>query len=124
MDTFTPPAVREIAADIKEALAAVEAKHGITFTTGGVSYNDSTFRVKVEAALGRGVDVGKKDWDTYCRRFGFEPEHYGKKFTSNGREFTVSGIKPRSSKYPILATSSNGKTYKFHTSALLVGMVD
>ena len=38
---------------------------------------------------------------------------FGKKFTLRNNTFTITELKPRSSRYPVIAEDANGKSYKF-----------
>ena len=118
--TFTKSNLGAVRTDINSALADVEAKYGIKLDIGSINYDGSTFTTKLKAYAtgGDNSNAGKIDWDKNCFRFGLKKEDFGKTIKVNGETFTVSGIKPRSSKYPILATNSDGKIYKFHYSVI------
>jgi len=68
-------------------------------------------------------DAASKDWDIYCRRYGFEPEHLGKIFHLGKNSYKITGLKTANRKYPILADSLiNGKSYKFEAAAVKMAL--
>jgi hypothetical protein len=48
MSTITKSNIATIRSDVEAALAAVAKKHGLTITVGRITYDDSSFRCKVE----------------------------------------------------------------------------
>lgn len=56
-----------------------------------------------------GDDLAKSVWDVHCTDYGFSPCHYGKKFGDRD-QFTISGIRPKNTKYPIFYTQVNEST--------------
>jgi hypothetical protein len=102
-----------------EALGALE-EIGIHARTGHISYQDQNATVKVEiSVLGIGGEVVTKealDYDHNRARRGL-PER-GTQFTSRGTLYTITGFKPRSRKYPVLATRADGRTFKFPIDAV------
>ena len=88
---------------------------GVTLKVGNISYSDAYATVKVEASdIGEdGVAVTKEahDFKLMAHLYGLEPSDLGKSFKVRGREFTIKGLKPRSTKRPILV-ESDGSMYK------------
>ena len=103
-----------VRAKMEEALATLE-EIGIHAQTGRISYQDQNATVKVEiSVLGDGGEVVDKealDYDRY-RDLHDLPER-GSTFTVRGSTYTITGFKPRSRKYPVIATRADGKRYKF-----------
>jgi hypothetical protein len=115
--TFTRPVVKNLREAIKNALSNVEAEYDITLDFNSISFRDDQFSTRLVARVGGDTsEHAKKDWDANCALFGFKPEDFGKTCIIQGQKFTISGIKPRSRKYPILGTDVNGKTYKLPTT--------
>ncbi len=111
---FTRKNLKDIREDIKDALKAVETKYGIVIKQGNISFADNSFKMKLEAFVGESdADAGKIVWDSWCFKYGLKSEDFGKTFKSNGTEFTVCGMKPKSTKYPVLAQNAAGTVYKF-----------
>ena len=97
-----------------QALAALE-EIGIHARTGHISYQDQNATVKVEISVmgenGEVVTKEQTDYDLYREMRGL-PER-GTQFTSRGTLYTITGFRPRSRKYPVMATRMDGKTFKF-----------
>ena len=117
--TFNKSNLNQVRTDINSALKEVENKYGIKLDIGNISYNGSLFTTKLKAFATGGDDtnVGKIEWDRNCYKFGSKKGDFGRTIKFMGETFTVSGIKPRSSKYPVLA-DKGGKTYKLPVGAL------
>ena len=114
--------VKKLRVEMDEALQAVGEKYGLKLETGNISYNDCGFRAKVTASIidEDGVDkAAKREWDLYAGQFGLKSEWFGKEFNSQGRTFTVVGIKPRARKMPVVAKNGDGSLYKFRAAALI-----
>jgi hypothetical protein len=108
---------KQVSGAIMEALATIESDLGVTFSRGNGKFDNNEFSMKV-TATSNAVDGSSRDKDavafeTHAMSFGLKPSDLGHTFTHGGEEFTVSGLKPRSSKYPILAKNRMGKTFKF-----------
>lgn len=107
---------RQIAADLRDAVAPVLAKHNLTGGSHRISYSDTDLKwslplvteAKASAPIPSYVlrSVGLDD--TVTR---------GTTFQSGGRTFTFTDVTLRRRTYPISATC-DGKTYKFNTSVV------
>jgi hypothetical protein len=69
------------------------------------------------------------DFPTKAMRAGLPADSWGKTFIFNSRgirtPFTISDIKPRNTKYPILARNPEGKNYKFSVAQVMsAGLMD
>ena len=116
LDTQTLKIVR---AKMDEALGALE-ELGIHARTGHISYQDQNATVKVEiSVLGEGGEVVTKQASDYDhnREWHGLPER-GTEFRYRGTTYTIAGFKPRSRKYPVLATKADGRTFKFAIDAV------
>ena len=111
LDSQTLEIVR---AKMEEALAALE-EIGIHAETGHISYQDRSATVRVEiSVLGEGGEVVTKEaanYDLYREMRGL-PER-GTEFSHRGNTYTITGFKPRSSKYPVMVTRADGRAFKF-----------
>jgi hypothetical protein len=96
---------------------------GITVKMGRGTFSPERLNLKFELFAGDGKDViDRKQWDAHCGFFDLKREDLGRKFVHNRDTFTVTGIKPGSPKFPILATNSAGKTFKFKADAVVKGL--
>ncbi len=119
---FDKIAMKAVRNDLNEALKAVEAKHGITFTIGNIGYSSSDFRCTLKAVAGSADEAKLIEWDKYCTKFGLMPDLFGKSFSVNGDVFVIDSIKPRAKKYPVIG-SKDGKLYKFPASTVLQTLI-
>jgi hypothetical protein len=56
----------------------------------------------------------------YAKAYGMEPDDLGKTFKSfTGETYAITGLSPRRSKYPVHATRSDGKKFKFAPKQVL-----
>jgi hypothetical protein len=116
MGQLTKTQLRAIREDIAKALATVEAKHSMKLNLGSIGFTANEFHGKLTGSVigVNGVDEGKKiKWDFNASRFGLTPDMFGKKFILRNNTFTITELKPRSSRYPVIAEDVNGKSYKF-----------
>lgn len=122
--SITKASLPGIRADINAALATIEAKHNIKFNTGRITYETgSNFRLKVEAVStadhrGNAIDPDKANFEKNAWKVGVSKDAFGQKFTSNRKQFTITGISTRAKKYPIQGVTASGQRYKFTVSQL------
>ena len=115
--------LRNIASDIEAAIQEVGKKHGVQLKRGNASYTDTNFTLKIEGAAidssGEILSREKQDFMYYALSYGLSPDDFGKTFISRGRTFKISGLKPKASKYSILAEEvGTGKSFKFPATAV------
>lgn len=123
MKTFNGSNIELLRRDINEALKAIEARHDIKIDVGGMRYSSTTVSIKVEAvALGNDENVGSHEESAFksnaYRVRGISAAHFGKTFRSQGKSFTITALKPANHKYPVIARSSCGSSYKFPVSMI------
>ena len=101
-----------------------EEKHGVKFGLGTITYGPSQLHSKMTVTIvGEGEnpkDVeGKTSLKRHGFRFGLTDEDFNKRIQFLGKVYQLKGIKPRSSKYPIIAKNmNNGQTYKLPINCL------
>jgi hypothetical protein len=104
------------------AIKDLEEEFGIGITLGGISYDSDGFRSTMQVININEDEKGKdpkviqmeRDWKEWCGAYGFKESDLGKQFESNGRTFAITGIKPKSRKYAIIADDvRTGGSYKF-----------
>lgn len=101
---------------INQALAPICDDNGITLEIGTIRYaqDGSTATMRLTALAGTGADAARIDYDRHCKCYGLERDNYGDVFTFKDEDFAISGISPRSPKFPILAKNvRTGVTFKF-----------
>ena len=117
MENLSRAGLKVLREEINAALEDVAKKHNISIEAGSASFspNNGSFKLEI-ATLGKGgvavtpeVEALKHYKGILGLKFGF-----GDTFTSRGDSYKVTGLKPRSSKYPVIAENVvTGQSYKF-----------
>lgn len=102
-------------------------KHGLHGDIGTIRYNASEMRTKLTVveltAPGQApVDNDRVNFETYCKRYGFNLNDYRRTVKCSGIVAPVKlvGFKPNSYKYPILVETLRGKRYKVQKHMITV----
>lgn len=113
---FTKPELKNFREDFSSAVKELEKKYGVSIELGSITYTANDFHAKMEVkknVVEGNISYDQAEFEKYCMIFGLTKDFYGKKFSMNGKTFTVSGINTKAHKMPVLATCDDGKTYKF-----------
>lgn len=110
--SFNKANLQQIRADIATALAAVEKKHGMTLKLGNIKFNDGYFYGKMEATKIGGESKEATFFKANAKFYGIQPDALGKTITSNGKTFTIVGMKSNSVNKPVLVKDATGTTFK------------
>lgn len=120
--------LRRIEADVLAALTQVASRHEVEFKFSGGSFDDHNATLKLEILAKReDGSVISKDAEYFkmnAKWYGINPTALGQKFTFNGLVYSISGLKPRSGKFPILAVRADGKIFKFQAQSILQNRPD
>lgn len=126
---FDRATVRQILAECEEALRPVAEKHGLTLDRKGKTYYQDALPVMFQLLItkldedGNVLTADAKAFQQQAFLYGLEPSDLGREFRSRGDTFRITGLRPRSRKYPILAENvKTGKTYKFHAETVKAGL--
>ena len=114
---------RQKAKDIREfietniSFTELEEKFGVKVTLKSGNYTNSNLAMKIEFAdIGENGEVNTREAEDFKARaelYGLKPEDLGREFSNGNDTFKITGLKPRSRKFPILAVNTkNGKVYK------------
>lgn len=76
-------------------------------------------KIAVLDSNGEPITEEAESFKRNAKNFGFEPTDLGKEFILQGKTFIICGLKPKSWKYPVIARSGNGESYKFPCSSVL-----
>lgn len=101
--------------DFKDAMEALEQKYGFVIELGRITYTATSFTGKLEVNEGESKDeVNEKEFKQYCHWFGLDEQDYDRRFSFDGKDYIVIGIRPSKRKYPIACQCvQDGKTYGF-----------
>ena len=111
---FDRQSLRALRVDLDQAMATIASKYGIELSAGNISFTSETATIKVAAGViknGTVVTKEAKDFDRYKGLVGLGSLNVGDTIQLQGKEYTISGYKPRSKKSPVLVTR-DGKSYK------------
>jgi len=114
---------RQIRQEIDTLLEDYGKKKGLLIKLGRrLRYSDISINGKIEIQLlgsGSLEDLKRKQFAQDAPRCGLKPEHLGREFTLNTKDFTLVGITPRRRKYPLQIEDENGKMYSCTVSSFL-----
>jgi hypothetical protein len=117
MEKFDRPNLRSLRPELEKALADVCAKHGITATIGSGSFTEFECKFKLilnlEGSNESNTESNSQFFELYAKSYGLEPTDLGKTFMVNNNLYVITGINPNRPKFPIAATRSDGKKFKF-----------
>jgi len=94
--------------DLRDALAPLEDKYGVTIRFGNISYTEERFTTKLTITNGQNIeDVERSSFDADVWKFGhlgLERGMFNRIFlTPDGQKLAIRGFNTRSTKYPIIA---------------------
>ena len=121
---FTRTELNSFRTDFASAVAKLEKQYKVEIGIGNISYTDQSFTSKLKVtktvtSTGKRISGAEVEFGNFCKRFGLEPKDFKKKFSYNGSQFELTGFKPRSPKFPIIATKiSDGGSYKLPRRAI------
>jgi len=122
LDKISPAVLKLIRADIDAAVESVCKKYGLaSMRAANASYTSNTFSIKVEGVLSAEAKTEEaiSQSNQYARMLGLPENIVGKKFNTQGHEFTVERIDIGKPKFPIIAKRINdGKMFKFTTDVV------
>ena len=110
---FDRQSLRALRVDLDSAMAAIASKYGIQLTAGNISFTSDTATIKVAAGIiknGTVVTPEAKAFDQYKRLVGLGSLNVGDSITIQGKDYTISGYKPRSKNAVVVARG--GRSYK------------
>ena len=106
--------------DFQDAMKDLEQKYGFVIELGRITYTATSFTGKLEVNEGESKDeVNEQEFKRYCRMFGLEESDYDRRFTFQGNDYIIVGIRPSKRKYPIACQQvQSGQTYGFTTECV------
>jgi hypothetical protein len=118
---FTRAQLRLIATAMDVALSNIDPSVGAEFTVGNISYSGGKATIKVTALEvnknGDTFDPLAEAFKANAFLYGASPDDLGKTFTTYNGTYTLVGLKPNNTKYPVIG-ERDGKRYKFEPSVL------
>ena len=113
--------VKALRAAIEKAVAQVEQEWDVDVTVGNARFTNESVKFQFNVvekrtdSNGQAVTVSLEqiDFERNCWKWGLQATDIGRQFFHNGKRFTLTGSKSRAHRYPIQATRSDGRTFKF-----------
>ena len=107
-----------IRSELNTILAKYGEEKGIQFEIGSISYSSTGFTTKLNATTGESKEEADQvNWGKNCWAVGLDRNDFGKHIEYDRDVYKLVGIKPRSTKYPIVVQNvRTGKRYKFTKS--------
>jgi len=110
---FDRQSLRALRVDLDQAMATIASKYGIQLSAGNISFTSETATIKVQAGVvknGTVVTKEAKDFDRYKSLVGLGSLNVGDSINIQGKEYTISGYKPRSKN--AVTVQREGRGYK------------
>jgi len=105
--------LQKVRDEISHCLEPLGEKHGIELKLGSCNYSFDNFTMKLEGSLvgDDGVVLTKEavDFKKYAHWHGLVPEDLGKSFVHTNVVYTITGLKTRAKKYPIIIEDNKGR---------------
>ena len=114
INQFDRQSLRALRVDLDSAMAAIATKYGIQLNAGNISFTSDTATIKVAAGIiknGTVMTAEAKSFDQYKRLVGLGHLSVGDSITLQGKQYNITGYKPRSSKAPV-CVSRDGRGFK------------
>lgn len=111
---------KEFRTDLNKAMEDIAKKYNITLTAGNITYDNTTFTIKVNGRRDD-VDVDKEKFMEmlgYMQYYGFKEDDYKKEFEMKGRKYYLVGFKP-GNKYDVVAQRDDGKQFAMVSSGVI-----
>ena len=108
---FDRQSLRALRVDLDQAMATIASKYGIQLSAGNISFTSETATIKVQAGVvknGTVVTKEAKDFDRYKSLVGLGSLNVGDSINIQGKEYTISGYKPRSKSAVVVQREGRG----------------
>ena len=100
---FDAPTIREIRADLQNAIAAVEAKYGMKLTAGKAKYATNSASIVIDMATfdtkGEVVDLAREFLITNLQWLALEPKHLEQTIRIGNDSYKIQGYRRR--RFPV-----------------------
>jgi len=127
--SFTRESVKSVSQDIVDLLKEYGEKHGLSITSDGGRFDDTSFKMKIKCDVlddsGHIETEIEKNFKVYACQYGLKPEDLGETFIHNGQNFKIAGCKVprRNTRYPIVGQEMfSERRFKFTAAVVKRGM--
>jgi hypothetical protein len=119
---ITSDKINTIQRKIKLAILQIQKEENVTISFGACRYNTESYRTTMTInTVGRGIEptaVSDSANLRMCKMLGFTQNIIGMDFTGTNGTYKITEIKMRNRTYPVIATNSAGKSYKFTIASI------
>lgn len=114
----------DVLRDFETAIEGVANRHNLHLGRFRASYNKEELRIPVKFLAiehdedGRKLSPEEANFRKLAPGYGLEPDDYGELLYIKGQTYKITGINPRARKYPIIAKTQDGVTWKLPVSSV------
>ncbi|HNS55604.1 MAG TPA: hypothetical protein PKO34_01005 [Smithellaceae bacterium] len=102
--------INDLRKEVENQLSEIGNRRGIKLKIGTISYSPERFTCRL---TGEPESGKKNEFQKYAELFGLGREDYGRTFSLDGDEYSITGLITSRSKYPVQCTRADGKMFKF-----------
>jgi hypothetical protein len=125
--TLTKDEVRALRNSVQMRLNLMEVSVGFKLKLGNATYGGDCVTFKLECgrlgADGGAASKEAQDFKSAASYYGLSPDDLGKTFSWQGASYTITGLRRRARRAPILASRSDGRLFKFGADAVRFGLM-
>jgi Cdc6-like AAA superfamily ATPase len=109
---ITDTKISTIQEKIKKAIEQIEKDENVKISFSSCRYNSAFYQTQMKVATTVKTDAVKDVYINICKKLGFTQNIVGMKFSGPSGIYEIVDIKPRNTKYPIIAKAGS-KQYKY-----------
>ncbi len=125
---FDRATVKSTCGKLEAALATLADELGCQIKVGGATFardgGNCTFKVELATTNPDGTAETKEvsAFRELATAYGLSPDDLGKTFVSGKQPYVVCGLKPKATRFPILAQRADGKVFKFPADSVKMAL--
>jgi len=123
---FAPAILNQIRKEFDVAVSELSKKYGVTIDLGRINYEEFEASAKIKFLITGENGVNAADRQAYLRYakslFELQPEWLDKTFERDDETFTIVGLNLRSSKYPVITKTADGKSSRWRADSIIAMM--
>lgn len=115
---ITDSKITKIQEKIKAAIEQIEKEENVSISFGSIRYNNAYYSTTMKVSTTEKSEKVESVYESICKRLGFTQNVIGMKFQGKTSLMTITDIKTKNRKYPIIAESQNGISYKYSVESI------
>lgn len=115
---ITDSKITKIQAKIKAAIEQIEKEENVSISFGSIRYNSAYYSTTMKVSTTEKSEKVESVYEGICKRLGFSQNVIGMKFQGKTSLMTITDIKTKNRKYPIIAESQSGISYKYSVDSI------